>query len=383
MAEVIIVGGGVSGVCAARVLAEEGVGVLLLEQGGLAAMASGWTQGGVRQSGRHPSELPLARSAVRRWQAMADVLGVDVEYRQGGNLRVARDPGEVPVIRAMVETQRRLGLDLELIEDRNDLRALAPWIADGVCAASFCPSDGQANPVKTVHAVAAAARRAGAVIETGTTVRGIAIDAGRVRGVITDSGRVAAAGVIVAAGVHTPALIAPAGLRLPMRLHHVCVLQTAPLAPFMSQVFGTAAADGSGRQEVDGRVRVTSGVQPWSKAHEDWRDDDILPAAGTVASVVERASRVIAGFADLPLSRTWGGLIDQSPDGLPVLDAPAEAPGLVIAAGFSGHGFALGPVTGEILRDLALGRAPEHDLSAFRLSRFDTTTADGAVELLG
>jgi sarcosine oxidase subunit beta len=102
-----------------------------------------------------------------------------------------------------------------------------------------------------------------------------------------------------------------------------------------------------------------------------------------VASVVARASRVIAGFADLPLSRVWGGLIDQSPDGLPVLDAPAEAPGLVIAAGFSGHGFALGPVTGEVLRDLALGRAPAHDLSPFRLSRFGAAAGRSAVELLG
>ena len=381
MADVIIVGGGISGVCAAWALAREGVAVRLLEKGGLASMASGWTQGGVRQSGRDPAELALARAAVARWQGLGDELGEDVEYRQGGNLRVARDADEVPAVRRMVDAQRRLGLDLELIEDRASLRELAPWISDEVCAASFCASDGQANPVKTVHAVARAAQREGAVIETGVSVRALRRDGERVCGVVTDAGDVDGDAVIVAAGVHTPALLAGVDLHQPMRLHHVCVMQTVPVPPFMTQVFGTAKADGSGRQEVDGRVRVTSGVQPWPKADGAWRDDDVMPAAGVVASVVARASRVIAGFADLPVSRVWGGLIDQSPDGLPVLDAPV--PGLVVAAGFSGHGFALGPVTGDLLRDLALGREPAFDLAPFRLARFNTPSADRGVELLG
>jgi sarcosine oxidase subunit beta len=187
----------------------------------------------------------------------------------------------------------------------------------------------------------------------------------------------------VAAGVHTPDLLAGAGVHLPLRLHHVAVLQTVPLPPFMRQVFGTAKADGSGRQEVDGRVRVTSGVQPWAKADTAWRDDDVMPSASTVAAVIARAGRVIDGFGDLPVARVWGGLIDQTPDALPVLDTPAQAEGLVVAAGFSGHGFALGPVTGEILRDLCLDRKPAFDLAPFRLSRFNAGRADREVTLLG
>ena len=74
--------------------------------------------------------------------------------------------------------------------------------------------------------------------------------------------------------------------------------------------------------------------------------------------------------------RSWGGLIDLTPDALPVIDAPL--PGLVVAAGFSGHGFCLGPVSGQLCTDLALGREPRHALGAFRLNRFDRITTTSA-----
>jgi len=70
------------------------------------------------------------------------------------------------------------------------------------------------------------------------------------------------------------------------------------------------------------------------------------------------------------VSRTWTGLIDLTPDGLPVIDAPRQVEGLVVAAGFSGHGFCLGPVSGALCADLALGRTPRHDLAPFELARF-------------
>ena len=383
MSDVIVVGGGISGVCAAYEMARAGLDVCLFEAGSLAAMASGRTQGGVRQSGRDPAELPLARAAVRRWETLAAELGEDVEYRQGGNLRVARSDDEVPRIRAMVKEQRARGLELDYLEDRADLHALAPWLSDGVRAASFCPTDGQANPVRTVNAFARAAGNAGATINQHQPVRAVRVEDGRVRGVVTDHGLVEAPRVVLAAGIHTPALLASLGLHLPLEIHHVAVLQTVPVPHRMAQVFGTAAGDGSGRQQVDGRLRVTSGVQPRVLAHTSWNDDDVQPAGRTVAAVVERASRVIRDFDQVPLARVWGGLIDKTPDALPVLDAPPSVPGLLVAAGFSGHGFALGPVTGEILRDLCLDEEPGLELAPFRLSRFNSAMATGDLELLG
>src|ERR1700704_2817992 len=103
MPGIIIVGGGITGTAAADALAREGHAVTLIEKSGIAAMASGRTLGGVRQSGRDPAELPLARGAVAIWEGLADTLAADLEYRRSGNLRLARTAEEVEVIRALVQ----------------------------------------------------------------------------------------------------------------------------------------------------------------------------------------------------------------------------------------------------------------------------------------
>jgi glycine/D-amino acid oxidase-like deaminating enzyme len=97
-------------------------------------MASGWTLGGVRQSGRHPAELPLARAAVEIWGGLNAMLGADVEYRRGGNLRLARTPAEVDVIRGIVAEQTAQGLDLQFLPDTDAVRAVAPAISTNVLA---------------------------------------------------------------------------------------------------------------------------------------------------------------------------------------------------------------------------------------------------------
>jgi sarcosine oxidase subunit beta len=99
---------------------------------------------------------------------------------------------------------------------------------------------------------------------------------------------------------------------------------------------------------------------------------------------VDRVAQVLPIAAEAPIARAWGGLIDLTPDALPVIDAPEYPSGLVIAAGFSGHGFCLGPVSGLLCADLALGRVPRHDLSAFRLDRFaGRVTAPAGLTLHG
>lgn len=93
-----------------------------------------------------------------------------------------------------------------------------------------------------------------------------------------------------------------------------------------------------------------------------------MPPAGEIARLIQRVGVVLPVLLAAPVARIWGGLVDLTPDGLPVLDRPIE--GLVVAAGFSGHGWCLGPVSGEIAADLVLGRSPGFDLSPFRLARF-------------
>src|SRR6188768_3999942 len=122
MQRIVIIGGGITGCAAASELAREGHRVTLFEKSRIAAMASGWTLGGVRQSGRHPAELPLARAAVALWAGLHERLGVDVDYRRGGNLRLARTPDEVETIRGIVDSQRSHGLELDFLPDNRAVR---------------------------------------------------------------------------------------------------------------------------------------------------------------------------------------------------------------------------------------------------------------------
>jgi sarcosine oxidase subunit beta len=369
--DVVVIGGGISGAAAAYELARQGVRVLLLEQGELASMASGWTLAGVRQSGRHPAELPLAMAAVRRWATLSEELGADVEYRREGNLRLARTPEQVPEIERVVETGRAQGLDLTFLPDNQRVREIAPALADSIQAASFCPTDGHANPEKSVHAFADAAIRHGASINTGVTVTGIVAERGRVTGVRTGDGRIATESVVVAAGVHSEQLVAPLGIALPLSINVVAAIQTVPLPPLLAQVLGVAGADLAGRQQVDGRLRFTGGGRPWTHDLAELAGgyDIVQPPAAEVAGVVERISRVLPAFAAAPVARVWGGLLDKTPDALPVLERTAIE-GLIVAAGFSGHGFCLGPVTGQIIRELVVDRRSTLPIEPFHSSRF-------------
>jgi sarcosine oxidase subunit beta len=360
---IVIIGGGITGVAAADALAREGHPVTLLEKNGIAAMASGRTLGGVRQSGRHPAELPLARAAVELWGNLADTLGVDVDYRRDGNLRLARTPGEVEIIRQLVERQRAHGLDLELLDDNAAVRAVAPALSYHVLAASYCASDGHADPVKATHAFAESARRHGATLREGVGAVRIEVRRDRVTGVATAAGVIPAERIVLAAGIDTPALLRPLGLDLPLSVEVVAVVQSEPLPRSLDQVFGVANADCAGRQEVGGRLRFTNGGSVHGTRAAAPSTDEVRDLVALVAHVLPIAERA-------KVARTWTGLIDLTPDGLPVIDAPPSVAGLVVAAGFSGHGFCLGPVSGSLCADLAVGRAPRHDLAAFRLARF-------------
>ncbi|HET7032274.1 MAG TPA: FAD-binding oxidoreductase [Casimicrobiaceae bacterium] len=370
MPDIVVIGGGITGTATTDALAREGHAVTLIEARSIAAMASGWTLGGVRQSGRDPAELPLASAAVALWAGLRDVLDTDVEYRRNGNLRLARTPAEVDVIRTLVASQRARGLDIDFLPDAAAVRAIAPALSPDILAASFCPTDGHANPIKATHAFAESARRHGATIREGVAATAIRAARDRVTGVETDAGFIAANRVVVAAGVNTAELLRPLDLDLPLSIKIVTVVQSEPLAPCLDQVFGVANADCAGRQEADGRLRYTGGLGEWGFDPAQWTTDSLAPSASDVRKVVALVARVLPAAGSAPIARTWRGLIDLTPDALPVIDAPESVAGLVVAAGFSGHGFCLGPISGLLCADLALARRPRLDLSAFRLGRF-------------
>jgi sarcosine oxidase subunit beta len=383
--DVIIIGGGISGTAAAYHLAREGVRVTLVERGALGSMASGWTLAGVRQSGRHAAELPLAQAAVRRWEGLAEELEADVEYRQEGNLRLALSTAETATIRQVVADGTAAGIAMTYLPDNAALREVAPALAEDIVAASFCPTDGHANPDLTVRAFAAAAVRFGAAIRPHSHVDRILVDGDRVTGVALEDETLSAETVIVAAGVYTPRLLGPLGLDLPLKITHVPAVQSVPLPPILAQVLGVAAAGFAGRQQADGRFRLTGGSIAWStdENHSHHTAESVLPQAAQVQDTIAQATRLVPALRTARIARVWGGLIDQTPDAIPVIERSPAVDGLVIAAGFSGHGFCLGPATGQVLAELATGQSPSLPIAPFRLARFAGDVTQAAAHLHG
>ena len=381
--EIIVIGGGITGCATTYELSKRGVKVTLIEREALHAMGSGWTLAGVRQSGRHAAELPIARAAVARWATLADELGAPTDYRRDGNLRLALLPEEADTIRQVVTDGIAAGVPLEYIADRHTIREIAPDVAPNIAGASFCPTDGHADNIKTVRAYADAARNLGARIVTGVTARELLVESGAIRGVHTSDGPMAADCVIVAAGIYAPRMIAPLGLNLPLAVVHCPVVQTVPTEDVqLKPVLGVATGSFAARATVRGGIRFIGASVPWP--HGEHTATNTGVSVQQLESMTRTALAIVPRLADVRIEHVWGGLIDDTPDNLPVLDAVADFPGLILGTGFSGHGFGIGPVTGEILANLAMyQRDDRFDMAPFRLNRFATGTPEEQLQMLG
>jgi sarcosine oxidase subunit beta len=383
MTDVVVIGAGISGAATAYELASSGVSVTLLDRFGPAAMGSGWTLAGVRQSGRHPAELPLAQAAVADWSVLAEKLGAPTGYRQHGNLRLARTQADLASLAAMVEAQSHAGLVLEML-DHDALGEIAPAVSSQILGASYCPTDGHADPCSTVQAFVDASERAGALTRFGEAALAIEVTGERVTGVITERGRIACGRVVLATGVLSNRLLEPLGLAVPLTPRAVALLRTAPVASVLAHVIGVADASCAGRQEADGRFRFTGSGGPWTGGL-DWTDaapaggvrqgPRLLPPVREVARVAGLFGGLVPAALEAPLDEIWIGLVDQTPDALPVIEAAELPRGLVLGMGFSGHGFCLGPVTGRILAALARDETPGLPIAPFTLARFATGAA--------
>ena len=368
--DIIIIGAGINGCASAYQLAREGHQVTVIERFSPAAMASGWTLAGVRQSGRHPSELPIAIEAVKMWPKLSEELGAATGYRQEGNLRLARDENEVETIQNLVKTQSKAGLDVIFLNGSAEIHEIAPAISPKVLAASFCRTDGHAEPNATVMAFRTAAERHGARFLLGQAASEILFERNKFVGIRTGKERIVGSVCVVAAGIHSNDLLAPLGLSIPLSIPMVTVIQTEPLEPLLKPVFGVANANCAGRQQIDGRLRVTSSAMDWHGDLTPGPPPAVAPTASSIARTIENVSGVLPVLSEAKIAKIWAGLLDLTPDALPVIERVPEIDGIVIAAGFSGHGFGIGPMTSLLVRDIVLDDTPRLPLNAFQRSRF-------------
>ena len=369
--DVVIVGAGITGCATAFELSKSGLKVQVIEKYKPGAMASGWTLAGVRQSGRHSAEIPLAKYSVEKWPKLAEILGGNTGYTQNGNLRLARTNEEEKIIKELVRDQKKQGLEIKYLSDIKDIHEIAPFLSNQILSASFCPSDGHAEPLKTLGAYKAAAERNGVIFFSQEEVQKINLEKNQIRSLTTSKRVISTQKCILANGIHSNSLLRKLSIKIPLDVTIVTVIQTEAVKRMLLPVIGVANADLAMRQELNGCFRITSGAQKWDGKLEEKNN---MPFAATnlekVYGTLKRSMAVIPKLSQCSMKSFWGGLLDLTPDALPVIDKIEEYDGLILASGFSGHGFGIGPAIGGILSDLAMEKEPRLPIDSFSLYRF-------------
>ncbi|MGR3805342.1 NAD(P)/FAD-dependent oxidoreductase [Marinibacterium profundimaris] len=416
--DVVVIGGGIIGTSTALELAERGHSVLLAEKGEIGAEQSSRNWGWVRLSLRDPREIPLMIEAIRLWEGLEERTGRKLGYTKCGILFAAA--GERS--RAGYEDWARHLEPHQIacrVVDGDAFDDLLPGHRIKTSGALYTPVDGRAEPQWAAPAIAEAARESGAHVMTNCAVRSLDVEAGRVTGVFTEKGGVACDSVVLAGGAWSRLFAGNAGIELPQLKVMNTVLRTAPVEGGPETSAWTD--DFAIRKRADGGYTIATGegnvvdIVPdsfrlmrqflpalraewsalqfrlsdrwWTEARmkRRWRHDEVTPFEETRIldpDPHERlrnrswaaAQKAFPALKGAQVEQSWAGMIDVTPDAVPVISAVDEVPGFYIATGFSGHGFGIGPGAGKLMADLVTGASPVVDPHALRLSRFSDGT---------
>lgn len=368
-ADVAIIGGGIMGCAAALELRKAKRSVVLLEKGLCGAQASGVNAGGVRQQGRHLTELPMTRRAAKIWPRLHEMLGEDIEFRQVGHMRLARSEADVEMLENHAAAVREYGLHLQLLSGKS-VQEMFPWVSRKIAGASIALEDGHANPRLVTPAYARAARRHGVDIRERTQVES-AQWTGEHFEIESMNLRVRARFLVNAAGAWAGKFMSLFGESAPLTLRTPNLFVTEPAPYFMTKSIAVCGGAVYFRQVERGNV-VLGGGPGWG----DLGMERARNRAETTLGQFQRATELVPELEGLQIIRSWSGLEGDLPDKLPIVGVSRTTPNLIHAFGFCGHGFQLGPAMGEIIRDLVCTGRSQIPIDAFGISRFDVPAID-------
>ena len=413
-ADIVVIGGGIVGVSAAWFLAQQGVDVVLCEKGHIAGEQSGRNWGWVRLQGRDTREIPMMQESMRIWAGLKDAIGEDVGFTRGGCFYTANSRKQFAGYEKWARIAADHDIDTRLISGP-ELKLHVRGSAVDWTGAMYTPSDGRAEPHLAAPAIARAAVRAGATVLTSCAVRGLETSGGSVSAVVTEHGVIRTSTVVCVAGAWTSMFCRSLDIDVPQLRVRGTVARTAPAEKLFD---GTLFDDRLGiRRRQDGGytvahaavlecpitpssfrhffkfipalmqelklIRLSIGkdfVDEWSTPKK-WNLDEVSPfeetrvlnpdpTPGVLKGLRRNLDKVFPQLKDTPVVETWAGMIESSPDVVPIIDSIDKLPGFHVATGFSGHGFGIGPGAGKAVAGMLTGADSGIAISAFRLSRF-------------
>ncbi len=376
-ADVVIVGGGIEGAAAAWALSQRGVtDVVVVERNTVASGMTGKSSGIVRCHYGVTSLAAMATVGLEVFEQAEEIFGTDIGFRQTGYVVGVGEPN-VEALRKSLAAQRAVGVQTEEI-DRSEVARLWPFAdLSPFEAFGWEPRGGYGDAYMTAHAFAASARAAGVRIRQGTTATELSVVGDRVTGVrLADGSEISAGTVVVATGVWTKPFLAPYGVDVPIRVVREQIVTIAPGVESSAigslPIFSDLVSLQYVRPEVGGDILF--GNSDLSDVEEADPDNYLNRATDAFVDLtVDKVGTRFPGFTDAAISSSYAGCYDVTPDWNPVISRTA-LDGLVVAAGFSGHGFKIAPAVGRLLADLVVdghSNDPRIPHSDFRLSRFD------------
>ena len=413
-ADAVIIGGGIIGTFTAYYLAKRGLKVALVEKGVIAGEQSSRNWGWCRQQNRDARELPLATKALDLWEQFGAESGEDTGFRRCGLFYVSNNQEELDTWTRWGEFARSVGVKTRMLTSEEATQH-AGFTGQRWTGGVHSQMDGIANPGLAVPAVAKALMALGGTVHQACAARGIETTGGAVSAVVTERGTIRTHLIIQAGGAWASSFCRQLGVRFPQATVRQTILAVGtgslslPDAFYSKSISITRRGEGCHTLAISGRAKVDptaqflrfqrqflpmfarrwrnlspGGLQGARAGHESlsrWQLDRPTPMETmrildpgadrkTVRLTRQRAARLIPALSAVPMVASWAGFVDSTPDGVPVISEVAAIPGLILAAGFSGHGFGIGPGSGHLVADIATGQQPIVDPRPYRLERF-------------
>ena len=363
--EVVIVGGGVTGLSAGWWLARSGVNVTVLDK-----FIVGWEASGRNGGGASHYSSPLFDEEQRLWPQMDDLLGYPTEH-QKERILIAMTERQWEQYRFVAERHQRLNHPIEVL-DVKQVQDAVPLAGDNCFGGVHYKFGGHANPQRSVQAYAWALQDLGGIIHQHSPVTGFETAGGKVTAVKTATATFGCDAVLVAAGPQIPQLMAQLGVDIPLAAARAEMIITEP-APMMP----LGGVDGHklyGRQTMRGNLAYGGGPHEWIDVDET--GPAARPSTPLARNLARRLAELLPKAAHLNVIRSWAGVVENSPDGRPIIDR-LTSPDNVVVASMSSVGFGLSPASGHAIRDLVIdGKCSFADIDILKLSRFAGLEAD-------
>lgn len=375
--DVVVIGAGVIGASIAYHLSLRNIGVLLLDKGDLGAGTSGACSGHIfLQSKRPGAHLKLAMIGQKRFRTLKEELDFDIEYQNHGGMIVIEKETELEGMHHLLEDQKTMGLPVSLL-GKDQAREMEPALSKEIAAATYCPLDGQVNPLRLTLAFIKAARRMGAKVFARREVTGIGLRGARIGPLRTTEGEIEAKTIVNAAGVSASQIGRMVNLDIPIKPRRGQILVTEAVPPtlrcpllsssYITKKFESAA---SSAEEAGVSIEQTSNGNFLLGSTREFVGLDVRTTWEGMRGIASRTAKIVPGLRNMHIIRAFSGLRPHTPDGLPILGRVKGLDGFIMAAGHEGDGIALSPATGQLIAELIDAGSTTMDLADFGLERF-------------